>query len=214
MHLLKDIEEAALTHHPHPLLSPTPSLTVEEKISTIAHHFKMIMQALELDLSDESLKDTPNRFARMYVEELFWGLDANAFPDVSYLDNQELQKEKSMVLIKDIPIKSICEHHFVPIIGMAKIAYVPKEKILGLSKINRIVDYFCRRPQLQERLTAQIADSLSMVLSTEDIAIGIEAEHFCITLRGIQHPTSRTYTHVLRGCFKDNPLSNVFLKDN
>ena len=172
----------------------------------IAEHFKKIMQILDLDLEDPSLKKTPERFAHMYIEELFWGLDPLAFPEISYIDNHVMESTEGMVLVKDIPIKSICEHHFVPIIGMAKVGYIPKDKILGLSKINRIVDYFCRRPQLQERLTAQIADSLSILLDTEDIAISMQAEHFCVTLRGIQHSTSRTHTAVLRGRFKEDPL--------
>jgi GTP cyclohydrolase I len=194
------LEEAAITHHPHPVLPST--LTKEEKIAAIAHHFAQIMQILDLDLTEPSLHNTPERFARMYVEELFSGLDTQGFPDITYLDNDMMESSEGMVCIKDIPVKSMCEHHFVPIIGTAECAYIPSGIILGLSKINRIVDYFCRRPQLQERLTAQIADALSIILGTEDVAVSIQAEHFCVSLRGVQHPTSRTHTSVKRGCFK------------
>lgn len=204
MHLLEHIEEAATTHHPHSLIPS--SLTKEQKIEAIAHHFRQIMHILQLDLSEPSLHNTPERFARMYVDELFWGLDIDAFPEITYLDNEMMGQAEGIVLIKDIPVKSTCEHHFVPIIGTAHVAYIPANTILGLSKINRIVDYFCRRPQLQERLTAQIADALSTLLGTEDISIAIQAEHFCVTLRGIEHPTSRTHTIVSRGRFKDDPV--------
>lgn len=200
LHLSEQLEEAATTHHPHPLLPST--LTKEEKIAAIAHHFKQIMQILDLDLSEPSLRNTPERFARMYVEELFSGLDTKNFPDITYLDNDMMENAEGVVWIKDIPVKSMCEHHFVPIIGTADCAYIPSGTVLGLSKINRIVDYFCRRPQLQERLTAQIADALSIILGTEDVAVNIQAEHFCVTLRGVQHPTSRTHTSVKRGRFK------------
>lgn len=209
MHQSDRIEEAAITHHPHPLLPS--SLTKEQKITAIAHHFRQIMQVLQLDLSEPSLHNTPERFARMYVDELFSGLDTDAFPDITYLDNDVMEQSEGFILIKDIPIKSMCEHHFVPIIGTAHVAYIPADTLLGLSKINRIVDYFCRRPQLQERLTAQIADALSILLGTEDVAITIQAEHFCVTLRGIQHPTSRTHTFVQRGRFKDEPLFKEFI---
>lgn len=203
LHGLDLIEEAAITHHPHRLVPS--SLTKEQKTERIAQHFRQIMEILDLDLSDPSLQNTPERFAHMYMDELFWGLDTALFPDVSYLDNDMMQEEDNgIVLVKDIPIKSMCEHHFVPIIGTAAVAYIPADKILGLSKINRIVDYFCRRPQLQERLTSQIADALSILLDTEDVAIHIEAEHFCVTLRGVEHPTSRTHTFVSRGRFKED----------
>ncbi len=197
------LEVAALTYHPHRLLPS--SLTKEQKIEKIAQHFKQIMEILDLDLSDPSLQNTPERFAHMYMDELFWGLDTALFPDVSYLANDMMQEQDNgIVLVKDIPIKSMCEHHFVPFIGTAAVAYIPAEKIIGLSKINRIVDYFCRRPQLQERLTSQIADALSILLDTEDVAIRIQAEHFCVTLRGVEHPSSRTHTFVSRGRFKED----------
>lgn len=201
MYLLEKTLEAAITHHPHLLLPCTR--TKEEKIAAIAHHFKQIMEILQLDVTEPSLCKTPERFAEMYVNELFSGLDTEAFPDISYVDNDMMEKAEGMVLIKDIPIKSMCEHHFVPIIGTAQVAYIPSTTILGLSKINRVVDYFCRRPQLQERLTAQIADALSILLDTQDVSVSIEAEHFCVSLRGVQHPTSRTHTFISRGRIKE-----------
>jgi GTP cyclohydrolase I len=198
------IEDAAITNHPHPLISS--SLTKQQKIDQIAHHFRQIMQVLGLDLSDPSLQNSPERFANMYIEELFWGLEIEAFPDISYLDNAMMQDHEGVILIQDIPIKSMCEHHFVPIIGTAQVAYIPANIILGLSKINRIVEYFCRRPQLQERLTAQIADALTIILQTQDVTVRIQAEHFCVTLRGVEHTNSRTQTVVSRGSFKDTSL--------
>ncbi|HEY2810622.1 MAG TPA: GTP cyclohydrolase I FolE [Rhabdochlamydiaceae bacterium] len=206
---LDHAQDAAITHHPHPQI--VNSLSREEKIAAITEHFSRIMEILGLDLSHASLAKTPERVAHMYIDELFWGLDLDAFPDISYLENDLMENPAGMIVVKDIPIKSICEHHFVPILGSARIAYIPAGKILGLSKINRIVDYFCRRPQLQERLTAQIADALSIVLETEDVAVSIEAEHLCVTFRGIEHPTSRTHSSVLRGKFKKDPLQAAFL---
>lgn len=204
---------AALTSHPTPMLSPI--LSKEEKIQTIAYHFRKIMETLDLDLSHHSLEDTPERVARMYIEELFSGLDPLAFPDMHSFENPAAQESdgEAVICIKEIPVRSICEHHFVPIIGSASIAYIPKHRILGLSKINRLVDYFCRRPQLQERLTAQCADALSIILSTQDVAVCIHAEHFCLTLRGVEHPTTRTYTQILRGRFQHEPhLANLLQK--
>jgi GTP cyclohydrolase I len=203
MYKLALTEEAAITLHPHPM-GACSSLSKEEKITAIASHFRKIMEILDLDLTNASLKNTPERLARMYIEDLFWGLDPTAFPDISYLDNHIFDANEGMILIKDIPIKSICEHHFVPFTGKAKIAYIPTDKILGLSKIHRIVDYFCRRPQLQERLTAQIADSLSILLHSNDVAVVLEAEHFCVKIRGIEHSGSSTQTLVMRGRFKDD----------
>lgn len=197
--------KAALTSHPTPALSPL--LSKEEKIQTIAYHFRKIMETLDLDLTHHSLENTPERVARMYIEELFFGLDLLAFPDMHSFENTAMQEGdgEGVICIKEIPVKSICEHHFVPIIGSASIAYIPNSTILGLSKINRLVDYFCRRPQLQERLTAQCADALSIILSTQDVAVAIHAEHFCVSLRGVEHPTTRTYTQVLRGRFQREP---------
>lgn len=184
-------------------------LSKEQKIQAIAHHFRQIMQALDLDLTNASLRETPERFAQMYVEELFWGLDPDAFPTMHTFENE---MGEGVICIKEIPIKSMCEHHFVPMIGTAAVAYIPTTRILGLSKINRLVDYYCRRPQLQERLTTQIADALSLTLSTQDVAVAVHAEHFCVTLRGVEHPTTRTHTQVVRGRFHHEPYFTKFLE--
>ena len=181
-------------------------LAHEEKLLTIEKHFEAIMQTLGCDLTDPSLAATPKRVAKMYVEELFSGMDPNAFPNISYI--YEGFEKEGLIHIKDIGIHSICEHHFLPFIGTAEIAYLPSTKILGLSKFNRIVDYFCRRPQLQERLTMQIADCLSLLLSTEDISVKITASHGCVTLRGIHDPCSQTITHVRRGKFLSDLKNN------
>jgi GTP cyclohydrolase IA len=202
MNQMEMIEEAAITHHPTPALSPFPALTNEEKIATIADAFRKILEALELDPADPSLSETPRRVAKMYVEELFSGLDPKRFPEIRYLENEFIEPSEGMILVENISVKSICEHHFVPFIGKATVAYLPRRKILGLSKINRIVDYFCRRPQLQERLTVQIADSLSILLDTPDVAVAIKAEHFCVSMRGIRDESSLTETHVCRGQFQ------------
>lgn len=206
------IEEAAITRHPTPLVSPYPKLTADQKIEMIAEAYEKILSALELDTSDPSLAQTPRRIAKMYVEELFSGLDPSQFPEILSLENTYLEPEEGMVLIENICVKSICEHHFVPFIGKAKVAYIPGGKILGLSKINRVVHYFCRRPQLQERLNVQIADSLGILLDTSDVAVAIEAQHFCVTMRGVQDASSVTKTHVLRGQFqKSDYLRDHFL---
>jgi GTP cyclohydrolase IA len=202
MNLMEMIEEAAITRHPTPLATPYPQLTNAQKIEAIAEAYEKILRTLELDTSDPSLAQTPLRVAKMYVEELFSGLDPDSFPEIRTLENTYLEPEEGMVLIEDISVKSICEHHFVPFIGNAKVAYIPNGKILGLSKINRVVHYFCRRPQLQERLNAQIADSLSILLDTTDVAVALQAEHFCVTMRGVQDESSITKTHVLRGQFQ------------
>jgi len=181
-------------------------LAHEEKLLTIEKHFEGIMQALGCDLSDSSLAATPKRVAKMFVEELFAGMDPNAFPNISYI--YEGFEKGGLIQIKEIAVHSICEHHFLPFTGTAEIAYLPNTKILGLSKFNRIVDYFCRRPQLQERLTMQIADCLSLLLGTEDIAIKIAASHGCVTLRGIHDPCSQTITRVYRGKFLSD-LKNI-----
>jgi GTP cyclohydrolase I len=182
----------------------------EEKIETIQHHFSKIMEALDLDLSDSSLKDTPARVAKMYVDELFSGLNPENFPKMRYFEcTDEMRK---MVLEKEIAVESVCEHHFVPISGKAAVAYIPKDKLIGLSKIPRLVNYFCKKPQLQERLTTEIASALSLLLETDDVAVWIQAKHFCVATRGIKDPNALTITQDLRGKFKtDLALAEQFL---
>lgn len=195
---------------------PTPTkethLSEDEKIDLLEKKFSEILEILGLDLKNNSLKKTPHRIAKMYVKELFSGLDLKKFPKVSFVEDPCIDKDPQMILVKNVSLKSFCEHHFVPMIGTAKIAYIPKNgKIIGLSKINRIADHFCKRPQLQERLTAQIADSLSIVLDTEDIAVYTHLKHYCVTFRGIQDHESITETQVLRGKFREKPFRGDFL---
>jgi GTP cyclohydrolase I len=186
---------------------PTQNLTASGKIKLIAHHFEKIMGLLGLDTEDDSLKDTPHRVAKMYVKEIFSGLDPANEPQVTLFDKTYNYDE--IILEKNIPVYSYCEHHFVPIIGKAHVAYIPHHKIVGLSKLNRIVNYFSRRPQVQERLTADIAGFLKAKLHTEDVAVVIEAEHLCIASRGIRDAGSTTVTgsyHGRLGAEKKNEL--------
>jgi GTP cyclohydrolase IA len=186
-----------------PLLRNT--LSDAQKIKKIAANFKEIMETLGLDLSDDSLCDSPNRVAKMYVNELFRGLDPANFPKCTTIDNKIDYDE--MVLVRDIKVMSNCEHHFVTIDGFAHVSYIPNGKVLGLSKINRIVNYFSRRPQVQERLTHQIFHALSYILDTQDVAVVIDATHYCVKARGVEDASSHTYTSKLGGKFKSNPAT-------
>ncbi len=175
-------------------------LTKAEKIQKIEKNFIQIMETLGLDLSDDSLGETPHRLARMYVNEIFRGLDSHNFPKMTTIENK--MNYDQMIVVQNIEVMSTCEHHFQPIQGLATVAYIPKNKVIGLSKINRIVDFFSRRPQVQERLTKQISDCLESVLETDCVAVHINAKHFCVIARGIQDTHSSTSTSDLRGHFK------------
>ena len=179
------------------------------KIELIQKHFTEIMHILGLDLSDDSLKGTPNRVAKMYVKEIFSGLNPANKPKVRLFENKYQYNE--MLIEKDITLYSYCEHHFVPIIGKAHVAYISAGKVIGLSKINRLVEYFAKRPQVQERLTVQIAEALKEVLQTEDIAIVIDSAHLCVSSRGIKDTASTTITAYYSGKFKENQTKNEFL---
>jgi GTP cyclohydrolase I len=185
-------------------VTPTPmlpnGLSNEQKIEKIAEHFKEILTILGMDLSNDSLKDSPHRIAKMYVNEIFRGLKTENFPKITVIEND--MGYDQMLMVRDIGITSTCEHHFVTIHGQASIAYIPKSKVIGLSKINRIADFFSRRPQVQERLTKQIADCLVHVLGTEDVAVHINAKHYCVISRGVEDQSSSTITSDLRGAFK------------
>jgi GTP cyclohydrolase I len=174
-------------------------LTTSEQISTIEHHFREIMIALGMDMQDDSLKDTPLRIAKMFVNEAFMGLNPLNEPSVSLFRNS--YKYNEVLLERDIPLYSYCEHHFVPIIGKVHIAYISKGEIIGLSKLNRITHYFSKRPQVQERLTIQIAEHLKTVLKIEDVAVIINAEHLCVASRGINHTGCSTVTNSFHGQF-------------
>ena len=177
------------------------------KIEVIEVLFTNIMLTLGLDLTDDSLVDTPKRVAKMYVNEIFWGLDYEAFPKCTAVDNK--MKYNEMVCERNINVQSNCEHHFVVIDGLATVAYVPKQKVLGLSKINRIVEYFSKRPQIQERLTEQIFHALQYILETEDVAVMIDAQHYCVKSRGVEDTGSSTVTSKLGGGFKTDPAARA-----
>tara|TARA_B100001029_G_scaffold79894_1_gene65496 strand:+ start:4734 stop:5402 length:669 start_codon:yes stop_codon:yes gene_type:complete len=178
-------------------------LSRKERIDKIQNNFDEIVSTLGLDLKDDSLADTPKRVAKMYVNEIFWGLDYTTFPKVTVVDNKMQYNE--MVVEKGISVQSYCEHHFVNIDGLATVAYIPNNKVLGLSKMNRVVEYFSRRPQIQERLTEQIYHALSFILETENVALTIDAKHFCVKSRGVEDTECSTVTSRLGGNFKAHP---------
>jgi len=176
-------------------------LTPGEQIEQIEYYFRKIMQTLGLDLTDDSLKNTPRRVAKMFVNEAFIGLNPSKAPSITLFKNKF--KYNETILEKDIPIFSYCEHHFVPIIGKAHIAYISKGEVIGLSKLNRIAHYCSKRPQVQERLTIEIAEYLKKVMKIEDVAVFIKAEHLCVASRGINHTGCATLTSSLHGQFLD-----------
>ena len=174
----------------------------QQKYEHIRGLMTEVIETLGLDLRDDSLAETPHRIAKMYVREIFSGLDYRHFPKLSLIENKMSVSE--MVKIRNIDLTSTCEHHFVTIDGVAKVAYIPKGTIIGLSKINRIVRFFGQRPQVQERLTQQILVALQVLLGTEDVAVSIEATHYCVKSRGVMDSNSQTSTTALGGCFKEN----------
>ena len=177
-------------------------LNSEQKYDRIKGLMTEVMNTLGLDLSDDSLAETPHRISKMYVREIFSGLDYTKFPKLSLIDNKMGANE--MVKIRDIDLTSTCEHHFVTIDGTARVAYIPADKIIGLSKINRIVRFFAQRPQVQERLTRQVLVALQTLLGTDNVAVSIDATHYCVKSRGVMDSNSQTSTTALGGCFIDN----------
>ena len=196
------VREALIKHGLETPLVANP-LDNNSKYEEIRASMTDIMETLGLDLRDDSLIETPHRIAKMYVNEIFCGLDYENFPKITVIDNKMGVEE--MVKVKDISLTSTCEHHFVTIDGMAKVAYIPNDKIIGLSKINRIVRFFSQRPQVQERLTQQILVALQCLLETEHVAVTIEARHYCVKARGVMDATSSTQTTALGGGFKSDP---------
>ncbi len=186
------------------------AITDELKQEIIAEHFAGIMQTLGLDLTDDSLRGTPRRMAKMYVKEIFSGLHPDNKPAISLFDNK--YKYDQMLVEKHIHVNSTCEHHFLPITGKAHVAYISSGKVIGLSKINRIVDYYARRPQVQERLTVQIASELKKALNTPDVAVVIEAKHMCVSCRGIEDESSTTLTAEYTGRFREDRYREEFLR--
>jgi len=181
----------------------------EEKIKNIQQHFQGIMEELGLDLTDDSLSGTPYRFAKMYVKELFYGLNPKNKPKLSVFENK--YGYNKMLVEQNITIDSSCEHHFLPITGEAHIAYIPNDKVIGLSKINRLVAYYAHRPQVQERLSLQILKDLQGTLETEDVIVMISAKHLCVSSRGIKDPHSFTTTLEYGGCFSEDNYREEFL---
>jgi GTP cyclohydrolase I len=178
-------------------------LSAEEKRQRVQAHFADILRILGLDLHDDSLADTPRRVAKMFVTEIFAGLDYANFPKLTVVENKMACED--MIRVDGIGVSSTCEHHFAAIDGTATVAYIPKRKIIGLSKINRIVAFFAQRPQIQERLTEQVRLALQTLLETDDVAVSIRATHFCVRARGVMDSGSQTTTTALGGVFKTNP---------
>ncbi|MBB6519915.1 GTP cyclohydrolase I FolE [Pseudoteredinibacter isoporae] len=177
-------------------------LSNEEKYQRIKELMTEVVSTLGLDLNDDSLAETPHRIAKMYVHEIFSGLDYSKFPKIALIENKMAVDE--MIKVRDIDMTSTCEHHFVTIDGTAKVAYIPGDKIIGLSKINRIVRFFAQRPQVQERLTQQVLVALQTLLETENVAVSMEATHYCVKSRGVMDSSSQTSTMALGGCFKND----------
>ncbi len=203
-------DEHILTSIETPMHADAFKKSDSQKIDEIAYHFEKIMETLGLDLTDDSLKGTPYRVAKMYVQEIFSGLNPDNKPKIALFDNK--YQYNQMLVEKNISFYSNCEHHFVPIMGKAHVAYISNGTVIGLSKLNRIVQYFAKRPQVQERLTVQIAKELQRVLGTQDIAVLIDAKHLCVSSRGIKDESSATVTSFYCGKFENEATKNEFLK--
>jgi len=193
-----------------PMRKDAFDLSDEVKMEIIEDKFRDIMETMGLDLTDDSLQGTPHRVAKMFIKEIFYGLNPANKPKVSVFENKF--KYGEMLVEKNINMNSTCEHHFLPIVGKAHVAYFSNGQVIGLSKINRIVDYFARRPQVQERLTVQIANELKKILNTDDVAVVIDAKHLCVSSRGIQDESSSTVTAEYSGKYKDVSVREEFLK--
>ena len=193
-----------------PLRADAFDISDEEKIAAIAPHFKAIMEILGMDLKDDSLRGTPLRVAKMYVKELFQGLNPANMPSMTLFENKFQYNE--MLVEKNINFYTNCEHHFVPFFGKAHVAYISSGKVIGLSKLNRLVEYFSKRPQVQERLTMQVGKALQTVLQTQDVAIMMDAKHLCVSSRGVKDDSSNTITTYFGGKFQEEKTKNEFLK--
>ncbi|ABO25352.1 GTP cyclohydrolase I FolE [Shewanella loihica] len=187
-------------------------LSSEARKEKIEHHMREILTLMSLDLRDDSLVETPKRIAKMYVDEIFSGLDYENFPKITVIENKMGFDE--MVKVNDISLTSTCEHHLVTIDGVATVAYLPRKNIIGLSKINRIVRFFAQRPQVQERLTQQVLVALQTLLETKDVAVKMDAVHYCVKSRGVMDSTSTTTTTALGGIFKSNPATRAEFLSN
>ena len=193
-----------------PLRSDAFDKTDDEKIAAIEPHFRAIMEILGMDLRDDSLRGTPLRVAKMYVKELFQGLNPANMPNMTLFENKFQYNE--MLVEKNINFYTNCEHHFVPFFGKAHVAYISSGKVIGLSKLNRLVEYFSKRPQVQERLTMQIGKALQTVLQTQDVAVMLDAKHLCVSSRGVKDDSSNTITSFFGGKFQEEKRKMEFLK--
>jgi GTP cyclohydrolase I len=202
-------DDHAASSYDTPLRTDAFELSEEEKMDRIEEHFRAIMETLGMDLTDDSLRGTPRRVAKMYVQEVFSGLDPENKPAATLFENKF--KYDQMVVEKDITFYSHCEHHFVPIYGKAHVAYISSGKVIGLSKINRIVQYYSKRPQVQERLTVQIAKELKTILDTEHVAVVMDANHMCVSSRGVGDTNSKTGTAYFSGRFREELTKKEFL---
>ncbi len=210
-HLIEDIGDAHVGTSPEtPLREDAFDLTDAEKREKIEEHFKAILDILGLDLTDDSLQGTPKRVAKMFVNEIFSGLNPINEPSITLFANKFNYQQ--MLIEKGIKLHTFCEHHFLPIYGVAHIAYMAHGNVIGLSKLNRIVEYYAKRPQVQERLTVQIANHLRTVLRTDDVAVYIEAKHMCVQLRGVEHNDCSTVTSDYSGKFLDEAVKAEFLQ--
>lgn len=203
-------DEHISTNMETPMKKDAFKLSDSEKMVKIEQHFREIMETLGLDLTDDSLKGTPKRVAKMYIQEIFSGLNPANKPKIALFENK--YRYNQMLVEKDITFYSNCEHHFVPIIGKAHVAYISNGKVIGLSKLNRVVQYFAKRPQVQERLTMQIGKELQSILQTEDVAVLIDARHLCVSSRGVQDISSATVTSFYGGKFETETTRQEFLK--
>jgi GTP cyclohydrolase I len=193
-----------------PLRADAFEKTDDEKIAAIEPHFRAIMEILGMDLRDDSLRGTPLRVAKMYVKELFQGLNPSNMPSMTLFENKFQYNE--MLVEKNINFYTNCEHHFVPFFGKAHVAYISSGKVIGLSKLNRLVEYFSKRPQVQERLTMQVGKALQTVLQTQDVAIMMDAKHLCVSSRGVKDDSSNTITTFFGGKFQEEQTKMEFLK--
>ncbi len=211
---LEEFEQMGEAHfsssHNTPLRNDAFDLSDSEKITEISKHFYKIMEIMGLDMNDDSLKGTPHRVAKMYITEIFSGLDPKNSPEMRAFENKYHYNE--MLVEKNITFHSTCEHHFVPIYGSAHVAYIPNGKVVGLSKLNRMVQYCAKRPQVQERLNVQIIEELKKALNTNDIAVLLEADHMCVASRGVQDVNSNTITAQYSGKFQEEATKAEFLK--
>ncbi|ODQ01183.1 MULTISPECIES: GTP cyclohydrolase I FolE [Salinivibrio] len=203
----KKVQEALVARGIETPMTAKSALSAAERKEKIEFHMREILQSIDLDLTDDSLAETPARIAKMYVDEIFSGLDYTQFPKVTMIENKMGCDE--MVRVKDISVTSTCEHHLVTIDGRATVAYLPDKKVIGLSKINRIVRFFAQRPQVQERLTRQVLVALQTLLETDNVAVRIEATHYCVKSRGVMDANSETTTTALGGQFKKNAATRA-----